>query len=165
MLLAEMVWKTADQSQIVFDFSPVRMLTMWLHVLYSYYTVVILYSECDHENNQSTHIYVWTIQKRKNCSHSDFGGRIFTTPEYILLLFRRKKKRKFNAFSWAKTPLVACVFYLVLMCTCFLAQFEQVYLFFGTCPFIFEWGIRFVSVIVCITFCFYLFSSWGNLPL
>ena len=30
---------------------------------------------------------------------------------------------------------------------------------------IFVWGIRFVSVIVCIIFCFYLFSSWGNFPL
>ena len=29
----------------------------------------------------------------------------------------------------------------------------------------FVWGIRFVSVIVCIIFCFYLFSSWGNFPL
>ena len=27
------------------------------------------------------------------------------------------------------------------------------------------WGIRFVSVIVCIIFCFYLFSSWGDLHL
>ena len=31
--------------------------------------------------------------------------------------------------------------------------------------FIFVWGIRFVSVIVCIIFCFYLFSSWGDFPL
>ena len=32
-------------------------------------------------------------------------------------------------------------------------------------PFIFlVWGMRFVSVVVCI-FCFFLFSSWGNLPL
>ena len=31
--------------------------------------------------------------------------------------------------------------------------------------FIFVWGIRFVSVIVCIIFCFYMFSSWGNFPL
>ena len=31
--------------------------------------------------------------------------------------------------------------------------------------FILDWGIRFVSVIVCFTFCFYLFSSWGNFPL
>ena len=29
----------------------------------------------------------------------------------------------------------------------------------------FVWGIRFVSVIVCITLCFYFFSSWGNVPL
>ena len=31
--------------------------------------------------------------------------------------------------------------------------------------FILVYGIRFVSVIVCIIFCFYLFSSWGNIPL
>ena len=31
--------------------------------------------------------------------------------------------------------------------------------------FIFVWVIRFVSVIVCIIFCFCLFSSWGNFPL
>ena len=45
MLLAEMVWITADQSQINLDFSPVGMLTMWLlrtsyiatHVVYSHY--------------------------------------------------------------------------------------------------------------------------------
>ena len=30
LLLPEMVWITADQSQIHLDFSPVRMLTMWL---------------------------------------------------------------------------------------------------------------------------------------
>ena len=29
-MLAEMVWITANQSQIDLDFSPVRMLTMWL---------------------------------------------------------------------------------------------------------------------------------------
>ena len=31
--------------------------------------------------------------------------------------------------------------------------------------FIFVWGIRFVSVVVCVIFCFFLFSSWGNFPL
>ena len=32
--------------------------------------------------------------------------------------------------------------------------------------FIFVWGrIRFASVIMCMIFCFYLFSSWGNFPL
>ena len=30
LLLAEMVWITADQSQLNLDCSPVRMLTMWL---------------------------------------------------------------------------------------------------------------------------------------
>ena len=29
----------------------------------------------------------------------------------------------------------------------------------------FVWGIRFVSAIVCIVSCFYLFSPWGNFPL
>ena len=59
MLLAEMAWITADQSQINLDFSPVRMLTMWLLrtsyiATIQYDTVVILlYSECDHENNQA----------------------------------------------------------------------------------------------------------------
>ena len=50
MLLAEMVWITAEQSQTNLEFSPVRMLTMWLlHTsyiaMYEYYTVVVLYSE------------------------------------------------------------------------------------------------------------------------
>ena len=39
VLLAQMVWITADQSQINLDFSPVRMVMMWLlrtHVVYSY---------------------------------------------------------------------------------------------------------------------------------
>ena len=59
LLLAEMVWITADQSHINLDFSPVRMLTMWL-LRTSYiattpqYTVVVPYSESDHENNRST---------------------------------------------------------------------------------------------------------------
>ena len=38
LLLAEMVWITAGQPQINLDFSPVRMLTMWLlhtHVVYT----------------------------------------------------------------------------------------------------------------------------------
>ena len=44
MLLAEMVWITADQSQIILDLSPVRMVMMWLlRTSYnSYYTVVVL---------------------------------------------------------------------------------------------------------------------------
>ena len=32
-------------------------------------------------------------------------------------------------------------------------------------PFIVAWDMRFVSAIVCIVFCFNLFSSWGNLPI
>ena len=31
--------------------------------------------------------------------------------------------------------------------------------------FTFVWGLRFVSAVVCVIFCFYLFSSWGNFPL
>ena len=53
------VWRTADQSKIYYDFSPVRMPTMWLlcarHILLLYVELV-LYSKCDHANNQSTHI-------------------------------------------------------------------------------------------------------------
>ena len=48
-------------------------------------------------------------------------GRNATKTTQVLLLFKRKEKQK-NAFSWAKntkTPLVACVFYLVLICTWF----------------------------------------------
>ena len=43
LLLAEMVWITADQSQINIDFSPVRMLNdvATTHVVYSYYRVVL----------------------------------------------------------------------------------------------------------------------------
>ena len=46
----------------------------------------------------------------------------------LLLLFRRKKKIIITLSHGPKTPLVACVFYLVLMYL-FLAQCEQVYLF------------------------------------
>ena len=59
LLLAEMVGYTADQSQINLDFCPVCMLTMWLLrtsyiATIQYDTVVILlHSECDHENNQA----------------------------------------------------------------------------------------------------------------
>ena len=79
-----MVWITADQSQINLDFSPVRMLTMWLlrtsYKSYYEYTVVVLYSECDHENNQSTHICMNHTKTQKLLRPiKDFGDRIFTT--------------------------------------------------------------------------------------
>ena len=50
LLLAEIVWITADQSQINLDSNLARMLTMWLLrasyiAMYEYYTVVVLYSE------------------------------------------------------------------------------------------------------------------------
>ena len=94
-----MVWITAGQSQIKLDFSHVRVLTMWLlpttHVVCSYYTVVVVQYSCivsDHENNQSTHIYIYEPYKNSKTftTHLRFWRPHIYYP--VLLLFRRKNK-------------------------------------------------------------------------
>ena len=59
----------------------------------------------------------------------DFGGRIFTT----VLLFRRKKKL-FNAFSWAKNTTRGVRFLRGFNTYLILALCEQVYLFLALDP-------------------------------
>ena len=108
-----------NDRSINLDFSPVRMLTMWLlrtsYKSYYEYTVVVLYSECDHENNQSTHICMNHTKTQKLLPIEDLEAAHLL----LLLLFRRKKIIIITHSHRPKTPLVACVFYLVLICTCF----------------------------------------------
>ena len=103
-----MVWITADQSQINLDVSPVRMLTMaTTHVVYSYYTtVVLMYSERVITKTIKALTYVRTIQKLKN----SFVPIKILGAAYLLLLFRRKKKRSLKHSHGPKTPPVARVF-------------------------------------------------------
>ena len=88
------------------------------HVVYSYYTVLILvlYSACDHENNQSTHIYMYEPNKNSKTvtTHSRFWR-----PHIYYCCCSGAKKKSLTLSHGPKTPLVACVFYLVLLCTCF----------------------------------------------
>ena len=86
-------------------------------VVYSYYTVVVLYCKCDHENNQSTHICMNHTKTQKLLPIKGFGGRIFTTINSTTAVQAQKKKEALS--HGPKTPLVACVFYLFLICTCF----------------------------------------------
>ena len=83
-------------------------------------------SECDPENNQSTHIR--TVQKLKNCYPLRFW-RPHTGIYYQVLLFRRKKMKMFKALSWAKNTARGVRFLLRFNMYLFLAQCEQVYLF------------------------------------
>ena len=79
LLLAEMVWITADQSQIYLDSSPAVNDVATSHVLHGYtttvYKVALLYivSECDEEINQSTHMCV-NHTKPQNCHPFIFGS-------------------------------------------------------------------------------------------
>ena len=76
-----------------------------------------------------TLIYEWTIQELKNCYDS-----LKIWKPHIFYYFPGAKKYMLNAFSWAKTPLVACVFYLVLVCTCFWLNVNR-YTWFWHLPF------------------------------
>ena len=80
------------------------------HVVYNR-----IVSECDHENNQSTHICIYEPYKNSKL----LPIKILEAILLILLLIRRKKKKCFEVSYGPKTPLVACVFYFVLICTCF----------------------------------------------
>ena len=116
-------------------FSPVRRLTMWLlhtHVVYSYnaiVVIVVLYSECDHENNQSTHaLYELYKNSHKNCHPLN----ILEAAYLLLLLFILSKYILSKSVTLSHGPkntargvrsLLGFNTYLIL------AQCEQVYLF------------------------------------
>ena len=99
------------------------------HVVYSYYTVpgsstTAVLRVRPRKQSQSDHILVYMYEPYKNsktvATHSRFLEAAYLLLLTLLLLFRRKKNILFNAFSYRpKTPLVACVFYLDLICTCF----------------------------------------------
>ena len=60
------------------------------HVIYSYYTAVVLHSECDHEKTIKALTYVGTIKKLKNCYLSKIMEAAYLP--VLLLSFRRKIK-------------------------------------------------------------------------
>ena len=68
-------------------------------------------------------------------------------------------------FLWV---LLCCLLGFGFCCDSFIILYIYVCILIRTyadCTLFFVWCIRFVSVIVCIIFCFYLFSSFGNFPL
>ena len=73
------------------------------HVVFSYYTVV--YSECDHENNQSTYIFLTHEASYKTCYRVIFWLLMAENTVRGVRLFLR-----FNMYL-------------------FFAQFDQIYLF------------------------------------
>ena len=75
------------------------------HVIYSHYTGVVLYSECNHENNQSTHVCMNHTKAQKLLRPKDFGGRIFTTTNTTTGV--QAKKKCLTHSHGPKTPLVA----------------------------------------------------------
>ena len=114
MLLAEMVWITADQSHFFFDFSPVRMLTMWLrrtsyiatinkYIQYYYFCVktmrALTYSVCMNHTKTQELLLV---------PINNFGGRTFTTinstsiTSSINSTTAVQAQTQQNAFSWAE---------------------------------------------------------------
>ena len=60
----------------------------------------------------------------------DLGGRIFTT----VLLFRRKKEKKINAFSWAKNTARGVRFLLGFNMYLFFGSMRTGIPVFDTCP-------------------------------
>ena len=115
LLPAEMVWITADQSQINLDFSPVSCVRA-TRCGYSYYVRRIPYDipgsyytssttvvyECDHENNQSTHICM-DHTKLENCWPLHFGGGIFTTIDNVEKKEGVKETKSFEVSHGPKT--------------------------------------------------------------
>ena len=120
MLLAEMVWITADQSQNMIDFSPVCMLTMWL--LRTSYIATIQYD--------TVVILLYSEWPRKQSKHSRMSEPYknskllrpikISEAAYLLRYCCSGAKKKCLTLSHGpKTPLLACVFYEVLICTWF----------------------------------------------
>ena len=89
------------------------------HVVYSYYTAVVVPFVLwvwPRNQSQSTHIYISHTKTPKLLRPiKDFGGRIITTINSTIAVQAQKKTLSHGP----KTPLVACVFYLFLICTCF----------------------------------------------
>ena len=81
--------------------------------------------------------YVCTIlHKSSKTGHLRFGGRICTTINTTAVQAQNIyfEVYIYIAFSWAKTPLVACIFYLILICTLFWINVNRYTFFFGYFP-------------------------------
>ena len=89
---------------------------------------MVLYSEFDHENNQSTHVrIIWTSTKtQKLFPIKKIGGRIFATTTAVV---QAQKNQKVDAFSWAQNTARGVRFLLDFHMSLILAQCQQVYLF------------------------------------
>ena len=85
-------------------------------------------SECDHENNQSTHIFMNHTKTQKLLPIKILEAAYWYFVLLILLLLRRKKIKQNKDSHGPKTPLVAW-FLLCFNMYLFSAQFEQVYVF------------------------------------
>ena len=104
-------------------------------LVYSYTSVVVLLLYSDHKNNQSTHIRMYEPYKN---SKNYYQFKVLEAYFPLLLLFRRKKKtNKLTLSRRPKTPLVACVFYLVLICTLFWLNVSR-YTCFWHLPYIYS---------------------------
>ena len=88
------------------------------HVVFSYYTVV--YSECDHENNQSTYIFI-VVQNM-------LPGNILVVAFSLKRMFRRKTILKFWLLM-AENTVRGVRLFLRFHMYLFLAQCDQIYLF------------------------------------
>ena len=68
------------------------------HVVFSYYWyTVLLDSERDRENNQSTHIFIcmyepYKYKNAKTVTHEDFGGGLFATINTTTAVQAQKNK-------------------------------------------------------------------------
>ena len=109
----------AEMAGIIIKFTSILvlfvLLKMWL-LLYSYHRV--LYSECDHENNQS-------IDESIRC----LAMLTFSGPHINCCRSRAWKKRHVNGFSWRQKTFCGVLFGLHLNLYLFLSESDEVYLF------------------------------------
>ena len=91
-----------------------------------------MYSDRDHENNQSTHIFICMKHTK---TEKLLPTKILKAAYLLLLLFKPQKKQMFclSFHMGQKTPLVAWVYYFVFTCTCFWLNVNR-YTFVGHSP-------------------------------